>query len=596
MFDTTIKAKSLKYYELSFISSKNHIKLTNIFNITIFPTVQLPNIIFTNNSNNLTKIFFKNISNNLNIKISCINKIYNIKLTELTQEIFQNNVNLVLQKCSLVLDINVTYYYLKLNLIKDDIFKENIIANYNLLKDSSYLDDFIFNLKLDLNDVIKEEVDVLDKDKDKDKDKEKETKVIKKIKILYLVDMSIQYENIGYTLRSHNILKVIKQNNIDIIACTRYGYPYDRLKDASYVNLNEENLKNIQANFTLDNVTYVKLLNEQDNSLNYSNYTLVTYLKNYIIHLIKLAHKLNISHIHSNSDFLNGIACLYATEFLNIKSTYEVRGFWDESTVSFNPSLKNSDTMKLYRNLELFICSRIQNIITLNLGLAKEINQKNIIILQNGVDTENIKPNFELDYNREIFEEFNINLNNKSNNNIILGYIGSLLSYEGINYILEAINILKNHYNITFLMFGDGLEKQNLINQALKLNLLSNIFVGKFSHLDIIKYYNIIDIIIYPRLNINLCRTTCSSKIFEAMCMSKCILVSNLPAYEDIIINNVTGLFFESENLLDLVNKLKILMNNKTLRQNLGENARNYILKNKSWNIVVEPLIKLYLN
>ena len=79
------------------------------------------------------------------------------------------------------------------------------------------------------------------------------------INVLYLIYSSIEYESYGYTLRTHNLIKNTNNDEYNLIAVTRYGYPLDR-EEEYYKDKNQ-----INEQFFKDNVTYIKLLNGDDN-------------------------------------------------------------------------------------------------------------------------------------------------------------------------------------------------------------------------------------------------------------------------------------------------------------------------------------------
>jgi len=58
------------------------------------------------------------------------------------------------------------------------------------------------------------------------------------------------------------------------------------------------------------------------------------------------------------------------------------------------------------------------------------------------------------------------------------------------------------------------------------------------------------------------------------MATGKPIIAANLPSVREILIDGENSLLFEPDNVLDLVRKIKILSDNKTLKIKLGKNSR----------------------
>lgn len=405
--------------------------------------------------------------------------------------------------------------------------------------------------------------------------------------VLYLMSSSIEYENYNYTVRSHYLLKNVNAINdqYKVYGITRYGYPYD--KEASYYQDSP-----IEETFDLDNIMYIKLLNK-NNSINTLN--TLDYIKQYINATIKLALETDAKVIHACSNYLNGLAAYYAAKYLGIKCIYEVRNLWDENITLYRPEIKNSDLIKMMMMQEKKILTNVNKIITTgsvakNKLIADGFDETKIHVIHNGVDTNLFCPNL------ETREELRLK-HDVQNNDILIGYIGTISSYEGIEYILECIKQWENT-NIKFLLIGDGPYKNEILKYVENNELQKNFtYLGKVDHRDVIQYYNMIDIIAYPRKSkFDLCKSTSSYKLFEAMAMEKPIVVSNLEAYNECIIDGENGLYCESDNVDDLSDKLTTLIENKELRTSLGKNAREWVVQNREWSTISQNLIDIYNN
>lgn len=571
------KTNPLDYYRLVVNLKKKaeyksgQIKLIDINNKLIFPIIKLPNIIFSSvkkesiklisDLNNLTSfiVYFQNTySKLLNIQVNNLECVIN--LISITKPIFLKSINFIEMRNRM--DFTFTDYYINRYFLSscDKSIVSSSRAYSKLLLNPECIDEELNTLKVVIEPVIN---------------------VKKKVRVLYLIDMSPQYESIGYTVRTHDLLKhVQKTQDVQITGCTRVCYPWDR--GETYFNKHT-----VADNYERDGVTYVKLL-EGNNTI--SSYNILTYIKMYIIRVVRLAHKLRINVIHAATDYFNGITAYYAAKFLGIKSIYEVRGFWEESSVAYNPYVFNSDMVNLRSKMEDFVCSRVDCVLTINEGLAKEIKRRSgrdADIICNGVDLEVVKPDEEirdkLRYDHGIMNDYECT---------VIGYIGSLLVYEGLSLLLEAISRIQN---VKFVFAGKGPEKDKLLQLVKKLNISDRVvYLGVLSHSDSIKYYNMMDIIVYPRKDLDVCRSTSSSKLFEAMAMKKALLVSDLPAYREVIVDNVNGMLCKPEDLNDLIDKLSRLICEDKLRYNMGNNAREYIIKHRGWSKMAEKLEDIY--
>lgn len=564
---------SNKYYKLV-IQFNNDAKYKSIeLDIPMFPKIKVPNILFTNlmkvgSSEELQKIgtntilFYGEPPNNTN-------KLGKCKVTEISKNDFIKNVSLYALRQ--LMDLQLIKYYLDLKVIPINAnFIDRFSGHYDFYVNPSILDNvFPEGPNKQIRNI----------------DKKAQT-------VLYCIFFSPQYEHIGYTLRTHSLLKSVKDAGVNIIGVSRYGYPFDKPKEyySNGTNLKDSNPYDC---YQKDGVKYIKLLDGTDN---FNDNSIIDYIKKYVIQLVKAAKEYNATIIHGASNWFNGISAFYAGRILGIPSVYEVRGFWDESSVALRPELIGSDMIKLKEEMENFVIDRVNKVITINDNLKNEIINrvegiKDISVICNGVDSE--KFNIDETVRETMRKKFGL-----SDKTTVIGYIGSLLNYEGLDYILHSIKRLTYVTHVKFFMIGDGKEKDNLLRLATNLMLGKDQFeyIGKINHDDVSKFYNMFDIVVYPRRNDKVCQTTSSSKIFETMCMAKPIIVSKLPAYDEIIVDRYNGLYCKADSIDDICNKIKELIDDLELRETIGRNAREWVIKNREWKGLGQELIRIYNN
>lgn len=72
-------------------------------------------------------------------------------------------------------------------------------------------------------------------------------------------------------------------------------------------------------------------------------------------------------------------------------------------------------------------------------------------------------------------------------------------------------------------------------------------------------------------------------KIFEYMIMGKPVVAGRIGQVEEVIDHAETGLLFEPGNIAELTAALLQLVNEAALRRRLGENARVWVQKERTW-------------
>ncbi len=400
-------------------------------------------------------------------------------------------------------------------------------------------------------------------------------------KILNVLNNSLPYHSNGYSTRAHGLLKGIKQTK-EIEAITRLGYPHDLAKLR-----NEE----MVTKHSVEGITYYHLPSENQ-WLNYI--PLDDYIKSYGDALVSHIQDNNIKIIHSASNFINGLAANYAAQILGIYSIYEVRGLWEITRISRQPEWENSEHFEMIKRLEIDAAKSANIVITLTFALKEElvkrgIKSNKIIVLPNGVDTRSFYP---LKKDTALMKTLNI-----SKNEIIIGYIGSIVEYEGIDLLIEALSKLKdkNINNFKFLLVGDGRYFDVIKLKIIELNIENLVIVtGRIPHEEVEKYYSLVDIAPLPRKSLPVSEMVSPLKPFEAMAMGKVVLGSDVQAIAEIIDDGYNGMLFEKSNVKDLTDKLQILLEDEALRTKIGNNARNWVIEKRDWSILAKQLDAIY--
>jgi len=179
----------------------------------------------------------------------------------------------------------------------------------------------------------------------------------------------------------------------------------------------------------------------------------------------------------------------------------------------------------------------------------------------------------------------------------VLGFIGSITSYEGLDLVIKALKNLNDRMDLEkkfkLLIVGDGQYRSYLQSLAEELNLQDYvIFTGRVSHEEISKYYSVIDVAPFARTGDLVCRLVTPLKTYEAMAMAKKVIVSDVGALKEMVVEDNTGQIFEAENLKELKESiLKIIDKN-----DIGENARRWVVNNRDWTDIILKITKTYSN
>jgi len=129
-----------------------------------------------------------------------------------------------------------------------------------------------------------------------------------------------------------------------------------------------------------------------------------------------------------------------------------------------------------------------------------------------------------------------------------------------------------------------------LENQTQKLKLESKvIFLGYKKFEDYIKILKISDIFINPSYTEGLPTT-----VAEAALCRNAIIATNVGGTPEIITNNQSGYLINPKDITTLKNKLEMLINNDSLRKELGNSAYNEVLNKFNWDKSIDKYLDIF--
>ena len=171
---------------------------------------------------------------------------------------------------------------------------------------------------------------------------------------------------------------------------------------------------------------------------------------------------------------------------------------------------------------------------------------------------------------------------------ITIGYIGRLVEGKGLKDLLEAIKIINNY---KLLIFGDGPIKSKLKAMAKNLGISDKIeWRGFVSYNKVPEALSQIDVFVYPSLHEGFGRA-----IMEALAMEKAVVATNVGGIPDLIKDGINGFLVKPNSPEMLAEKIKILMENKDLREKFGKAGREWVSENYEWNNGIKKFANLFL-
>src|SRR5437763_173693 len=100
---------------------------------------------------------------------------------------------------------------------------------------------------------------------------------------------------------------------------------------------------------------------------------------------------------------------------------------------------------------------------------------------------------------------------------------------------------------VRVLLVGGGPQESALKERAVASGLSESIvFAGRVPHQDIERYYDLIDVLVYPRLSMRLTDLVTPLKPLEAMAQARLLVASDVGGHRELIRPGETGTLFKS--------------------------------------------------
>lgn len=286
--------------------------------------------------------------------------------------------------------------------------------------------------------------------------------------------------------------------------------------------------------------------------------------------------------LHAHSPALNGEAAVRVGKKHNIPVVYEVRAFWEDAAVDHGTSKEGGLRYRLTRALETRVLKRADAVTTICEGLRTDILQRGIpaskvTVIPNAVDAEQFKFATQEDPALRI----ELGLQNQQ----VVGFIGSFYAYEGLDLLVRALpEMLKQTPEIRLLFVGGGPQEKNLKDLVKALDLESKvIFVGRVPHAEVKRYYDLIDILAYPRLPMRLTDLVTPLKPLEALAQGKLLVASDVGGHKELIIDKVTGSLFRSGDASSLARAVTDLLADKECWDERRRSGREFVERERNW-------------
>ena len=295
-----------------------------------------------------------------------------------------------------------------------------------------------------------------------------------------------------------------------------------------------------------------------------------------------LAQRLQPDAIHAHSPVLNAIPALRVGKRLGIPVFYEVRAFWEDAAVDHGTTTEGSLRYRATRALETRALKQAAHVFTICEGLrgdivARGIPPSKVTVIPNAVAIDDFEPGGAPD----AALQQRLGLAGAT----VLGFIGSFYAYEGLDLLLDALPaLLQRRPELRVLLVGGGPQDAALKAQAQALGVADKVvFTGRVPHDQVQRYYDLIDVLAYPRRSMRLTELVTPLKPLEAMAQGRLLVASDVGGHRELIRHGETGWLFEAGSAAALTDTVDQLLARRAQWANLRAAGRRFVERERNW-------------
>jgi len=206
--------------------------------------------------------------------------------------------------------------------------------------------------------------------------------------------------------------------------------------------------------------------------------------------------------------------------------------------------------------------------------VEKMSKNKRIFVVSNGVDVSKFKRTKSCN---TLIRKFKLPFNK-----IIITFVGRLIEGKGVQ---DLIGSFKSLDGAVLIIVGNGPYKKHLQNIAKENKNI--IFLGEVDRDKVIDILSITDIFVNPSYTEGL-----PTSILESGCVGCPVIATNVGGTSEIIEDGINSFLFQKGNVVDLREKIIILMKDKSLRKKFAKRLKKNIYEKFDWKNITEEYIR----
>ena len=398
-------------------------------------------------------------------------------------------------------------------------------------------------------------------------------------RVLYCVHATPEFHSNGYAIRTQGVAEGLVANGRKVRVLGRPGYPWDVIVP------NKPERERI-LNDT-GNVEYVYLPTAGLDQLPRGPYMQVA-----ADAIVREALKFRPAVIQSASNSQTALPALIAARRLGIPFVYEVRGLWEVTQATKSEHWGASERYNLDADLETQVAVEADavSVITRQLGeelVSRGVSEDKISVIPNAVDIKLIRP---------LLKDPVYKPAPGLGKAPLIGFAGSLVSYEGLDLLIDAVALLNAQGTDCRLVIAGSGNHELELQKAVKEKGLERLvhFLGRIPHEDVRRLLASLDVVVCPRSSNLVTEMVSPLKPLEAFAAGRVVLMSDVSPQRDLASKGEIAPLFKADDVESLKNVLRGLIEDDDLRRSYERRARLWVGDERTWKRVCARLLEAH--
>ena len=204
-----------------------------------------------------------------------------------------------------------------------------------------------------------------------------------------------------------------------------------------------------------------------------------------------------------------------------------------------------------------------------------------LVVIRDAVDIGSVKADPDDDV---LYRQFNI-----ANSAFSIAVVAQLIPRKGHRFLLDVLpGLCAEHPYIKAIFFGAGDSEANLRALARKLGLSATVKFAGFRH-DVDDYLAAFDVLVHPAE-----REGLGVAMLKGAAAGLPVIAFDIAGAKEAVVHGQTGILIPPGDMAGLQNALELMIEDPTLRKELGEAGRQRMQDDFSVRTMVESHIDVY--